>query len=191
MQLSFHDGVDALRTSGSFIPTSNNFSAFVQMRSFTVWCRLSAVAHPSLSAACKTRCKSACCTLAHCVGNAAWCLRSSNARTEGITQQSIWCISKEGTLLDPAQHAWLTWRRSCSSVPSTAFALLSPPKRSSRTLRRGHLKLPAMRVPDSSTSGCRTNSPVHQGDHTQSAQPTTAPVASTGLWHPERGQPPL
>ncbi len=54
----------------------------------------------------------------------------------------------------------LTWKSSCKRVPFTALSLLLPPKRSSSTAWRLHLKLPLTLVPDSSRSGCSITMPA-------------------------------
>ena len=56
-----------------------------------------------------------------------------------------------------------TCSNSCRIVPSMPFALGAPPKRSSKTAWRRHLKLPATRVPETSTSGARISKPVKGG----------------------------
>jgi len=86
---------------------------------------------------------------------------------------SVCCLKQRGTPLSVA-HAQdscqcnhiekrrnvLTWNSSCKRVPSTALSLLLPPKRSSSTAWRLHLKLPLTLVPDSSRSGCRITMPA-------------------------------
>ena len=70
---------DEKHTSASFSPTSSSFSALLRMSCFTAWCRLSAVAYPSLKATCTQRTKV---SPAHCAGNAKVCFASKSACTE-------------------------------------------------------------------------------------------------------------
>jgi len=97
--------------------------------------------------------------------------RQCNDREKGVTweaQYNTWLLTKltpKGAVLSfyfisEKGRSILTWKSSCKRVPSTALSLLLPPKRSSSTAWRLHLKLPLTLVPDSSRSGCRITMPA-------------------------------